>query len=121
MSNTTSPAVPMVDPGEYAHSKEGVDQSEALAGSIMDSFLSTVEIARLDHTITASFLLIELFSVLDVYGGVDMNTVISSIKRLVDQRTAVLRAAATGELTEDDVADPVPSHVPAVPTGRTLH
>ncbi len=107
-------ALNVTDPGAFARTAEGVELAEQLAGHIMDQLITMAEIARLDTSITASFMLVEVLSMLAVSGDVDTKTAVSRVKHLVAERVAALRAA------REQVEDAAPACVP-VPEDRTVH
>ena len=117
-------ALRVTAPGEYAHTAEGVDRAEELAGHLMDQLVAMTDVARLDNSITASFMLVEVLSMLEVYGGVDTKTAVNSVKHLTAERVAVLRAARDQIEDVAEVAPPTaaaPTPAPAPEGGHTLH
>ncbi len=103
-----------IEPDDFAHTAQGMDNSEALAAHLMDQLVRLTEISRLDTNIVASFMIVECFAMMTVYGGEAQKDTLAHIQHLIDGRILELQSAATAD------ADPEPA-VPAVPTGRTLH
>ena len=114
-----------IDPGEFAHSAEGVDRAEELAGYIFEHLINVADVSRVDTTITSLFLLVEVLAGLEVYGDVSATDAVAQVQHLTTVRVAALRAAGTDADADADVeadVDPetVLSRVPSPHPGR-LH
>lgn len=82
-----------IDPNDPAYSPEGVGRSGELAAATMDHLITTVEVARLDMTVTAVYLLAEVLAGLQVYADLSPAAALRSAELLVAPRVASLKGA----------------------------
>lgn len=85
-----------IDAGEFALSAEGVDRAEELAAHTFEHLIAMTEVARLDTTVTAMFMLSEVLSGLEVYAGLSAADAVNQVQHLAAERVAALRLDATG-------------------------
>jgi hypothetical protein len=119
----TPTAPTAADPGEASRTPEAVDRAEELAAAVMDHMISVVDLAQLDTTITAHFLLVELLAAIEVHAGVDAPTAITNVQHLIAEKVASLRAVAAQDQDGDapEAVAPGPSAIPAPVAPRVLH
>jgi hypothetical protein len=101
-----------IDPGEFAHTAEGVDRAEELAAHTMENMITMTGVAQLDTTITSMFLLAEVLAGLQVYDGLSARDAIKRVRHLTAERVAALAETSPPAAPSQD----------AIPAGaRVLH
>jgi hypothetical protein len=79
------------DPGEAAHTADGVDRAEALAARTMAHMVDITGVAALDTTLTSLFLLVEVLASLEVYAGLAAAKAFGKMEHLTAAKVAELR------------------------------
>ena len=103
----------------FGQSPEGIDRAEALAEAVMEHFVLVTDLANLDTTIAATFLVAELLADLQVRGGVEPEALVAQFRHLIDQRAAKMaatdcpecRSAIEGEAQGAGIDAPTPATV----------
>lgn len=108
-----------IDPGEFAHSAEGVDRAEDLAIHTFEHLIDMTDVSLVDTTITSLFMLVEVLAGLEVYGDVSATDAVAQVQHLTTKRVAALRSRGTDADVDAEV-ERVPSGVPG-PQQIRLH
>jgi hypothetical protein len=86
----------MTDPGEYAHTSDGINQAEALASHTLEHMVSMTEVARLDTVIASLFLLAEVLAGLESFAGISAKDAVKQVKHMTAERVAAIAADMDG-------------------------